>query len=75
MIVKHIGADGKVRSTFDGVSSMYPHNANSTVSINRTQANIDPNVRPNVCTFEYPIALINLAQGESIEREDEPARA
>lgn len=75
MIVKHIGADGKVRRTFDGVSSMYQHNGNSTISINRTQANIDPNVRPNVYTFEYPIALVNLAPGESIEREDEPIRA
>lgn len=54
MIVKHIGANGKVRRTFENVSSIHLYTWNT----------------------EYPLSLINLAPGESVEREeDEPARS
>ena len=77
MIVKHISNDGKVRRTFDGVSSTWPHDGNSIVTVNRSiPSQIDSVTgRILVYSYEYPIAIINLAPGESVEREDEPARA
>ena len=77
MIVKHISNDGKVRRTFDGVSSTWPHDGNSIVTVNRVKpAVLDPDTgRIVYYSQEYPIAIINLAPGESVECEDEPARA
>ena len=77
MIVKHISNDGKVRRTFDGVSSMWQHDDNTIVTVNRSKpSQIDSATgRILVYSYKYPIAIINLAPGESVEREDEPARA
>ena len=81
MQVKHIGADGRVRRTFDDVGNMYWHNG-SIVTINSTAMHVDKteestNTLPlnyTNYTYEYPIAIIHLAPGESLERVDEPAR-
>jgi hypothetical protein len=79
MIVKYIGAYGKVLRAFTDVSSMWQHDGNSIVTINRNTVHLDKDPNPEVASFrsysyEFPIALINLAPGESLEREDEPAR-
>ena len=77
MIVKHISSDGKVRRTFDGVSSMWQHDCNTIATVNRSKPSQVDNVTGRILaySYEYPIAIINLAPGESVEREDEPARA
>ena len=80
MIVKYIGADGKVLRAFTGASSMHLHDGNNLVSINRNMVHLDKSPDVEVANFrsysyEYPIALINLAPGESLEREDEPTRS
>ena len=77
MIVKHISNDGKVRRTFDGVSSMWQHDGNTIVTVNRNKPCEIDNVTGKILvySYKYPIAIINLAPGESVECEDEPARA
>jgi len=84
MIVKHIGADGRVRRQFESIHSIYQHDHNHIVTVNRVQAAIEPvdtsNALPTAYmrnwSFEYPVAIIHLAEGESVERvEDEPTRA
>lgn len=77
MTVKHIGYDGKLRRTFDGVSSMWQHDGNTIVTVNRENpCELDAKTgKILIYSHEYPIAIINLAPGESVEREDEPARS
>ena len=78
MIVKYISEYGKVQRAFTDVSSMWFHDGNSVVSINRRELTIDdaaPTPYLRNYSVEYPIAIINLAPGESVEREDEPARS
>jgi hypothetical protein len=70
MIVKHIGVGGRVRRTFEDVHSIRYGN-NSLVILSRRYA--EPTGHPFF--NDYPIALINLAPGESVEREDEPTRS
>lgn len=82
MIIKHIGADGRVRIVFEGVSSIHTHQSSSVVSVNRTAVAAEDPAIPSTLvrpwqSYEYPVALINLAPGESIERDDneKPARS
>jgi hypothetical protein len=92
VIVKHIGADGRVRRTFENVSSIYQHQSNHIVTVNRAQlytqteggvptglTAMEVPLKYRTDSFgwsvEYPISLIHLAEGESVERaDDEPAR-
>lgn len=84
MVVKHIGASGRVRRTFENVSSFHQHQGNNVVSVNREAIlTLPPDNRAPALpsqywksTYEFPLALIHLAEGESVEREDdEPARS
>lgn len=80
MIAKYINASGKVLRVFTDVSSIWQHSHNHIVTVNRNKSHVDADPRPDVATFrsysyEYPIAIINLAPGESVEREDEPERS
>jgi hypothetical protein len=83
VIVKHIGTDGRVRRTFENVSSIYQHQSNHIITINRAQLYAQTEVEVPLkyrsdsfgWNVEYPVALIHLAEGESVERmDDEPAR-
>ena len=81
MIVKHIGADGRVRRTFENIHSIYQHDHNHIISVNRTMVDATPvesvpSTYMRNWSYEYPVAFIHLAEGESVEGvEDEPARA
>lgn len=82
IVVKHIGTDGRVRRTFTDVSSFHQHQGNNIVSVNQqaiATENIPSTLPPNVSikglAYEYPLALIHLAEGESVEVADEPARS
>ena len=77
MIIKHIGADGRVHRTFENVSSIHQHQGSSVVSVNRRHIDLPPGVgfSSRGLSYELPLVLINLAPGESVERvEDEPVR-
>lgn len=81
MKVKHIAADGHVRRTFDNVNSIY-RNEGNVVSVSALEITVSPKKEPfpegntrwqyQRYSYEYPIALIHLAPGESLERVDEP---
>jgi hypothetical protein len=75
MKVWHISATGIVRAKFENVSSIHPHAGNSIVSINRKGIIVvnTPDLRLKY-EDEYPVSLINLAPGESVESIDEPAK-
>lgn len=89
MQVKYIGVDGRIRRTFDNVNSMWQHEGNEIVTINRkvewiqTEGGIPvgsiderpgfPPLRP--FSQEYAIAILHLAQGEYTEIVDEPTRS
>jgi hypothetical protein len=88
MIVKHIGYDGKIRCTFEGISSMHQHDGNNIITVNRKTVYIEVNAGqtangpvPSILRdtfgwpYEYPVAIINLAPGERVERDEEPVRA
>jgi hypothetical protein len=90
MIVKHIGADGRVRRTFENINRIgQQHAGNNVVAVMRQIAylqtggvittvsiNESPTAPPlRYWDTEYTVALINLAPGESLERvDDEPDR-
>ena len=82
MIIKHIGADGRVHRTFENVSSIHQHQGSSVVSVNRRHIDLPPRGYTGVgfsswaYNYELPLALINLAPGESVERvEDDPIKS
>lgn len=76
MIVKHIGTDGRLRRTFEGVYAMQQHSGDSSVIVlSKKEIHVDTNKVTGWMDFVYPTAFINLAPGESVERDDEPARS
>ena len=73
MIVKHIGTDGRVRRVFENVSSINQREGTRVVSVNRKAAAVLDVKTYNFVSYayEYPIALINLASGELVIREED----
>lgn len=69
MTVKHIGADGRVRRTFENVSNIRTHEGSSVVVLSTVA--IDALAKADIFTnwyVDYTVALIHLAEGESIEK-------
>jgi hypothetical protein len=80
MRVTYFSATGTIRMVYLNVSSIYQHDGNSVVSVNREKKCVDNS--PNVVidnlrsyTYEYPLALINLAPGEYVERSEDAERS